>query len=1434
MFIYNQKELYYNESGGNSLESKRKYLCAVIIVCLMVPMVLAETNNEPGSQPMFSIDNDIVTLKDGYPDMVSYNDHNNNRVADGLEEIIASKRSVISVIVLLTGPPTDDDLENFAGYGGVLTKGPWADVIYGFAGDMHTDNIYDYASSCHRILEIEEENDFDYHLYITSNMVRARNYVFSDLGYTGSLDTSLAIIDTGIDPDHTAFAPGYLGEGDFDGKIVGWHDASGTDPEPHDDGGHGQHVAGIASAQEFAEIDTEGRLVTHHGWSTTLGEIEYPEPPVIYVDEPGEVEVNFAYLADVNSGDITYVALKYLGEVPEPAVFDGNTEYIVNWEEAARFNNPVQTPNLKTSTDRNWNTLTYDVDSSSLGFYRVVTYRTSISAGLGQGMRYVFKIHNPTSWADAEGSAPDGYGTFTGIAPDSKLVMVSGGMFVGTSTWVDGLDYIVANREALHITTVSMSLGTGSDSSSVKNAIYNTWNSGIMIVAAAGNAGPGGSISYPARYTPVIGVAATQAGGNLSYYSSNGLLDNGDGYTKPDIAAPGGSIRYQGGVMSAGTYTGYPPTQWGHITTDIESMYGFQGTSQATPAVAGATMLVVDSIGGWEEYNSAPHHYKRLVKSSLLMTATETAVPREMYTFETGGPSVNRGLPDIHEGYGFMNIDAAIESLTRELNIGQGYSSYITTINHTWESDLNLDNNYGRKAWAGNVYLEAGEDYDFYLDVPSTADFDLYLYGPPDQYGYPEIIDISNTSAMGADEHINYTSSAGGRYYVVVKGVYGHGSFHFSYTAPGHLGITVTQPNGGEVWEIGTQENITWTTIEGAYPIDSVDLWYSIDAGDTWTTIDSGLPDTGSYTWTIPDTTSLECKVRALVRDTGGMTNEDTSDGYFAILGDPVEVTLISPNGGEIWTAGDTETISWNTDEGDNTVIDVDLEYSSNGGETWNVIDTGLPDTGGYSWQIPNVASGECLVRVTVHDDLGFGYQDMSDGYFEIVGIPPAPPLNLMVEHHGPIGTLELFEEDFTGVDTGTIPVGWTKAPDTAHWRVENTNRAGGVAPELEFYYSPSETSIRRCYTPVIDSTWFTELELSFRHFLDDYGSQSRYTLRVETSSDGSNWDEIWSIESPIGDIGPELVTIPFTHNVGSDTLYISWTFDGNSYDMWRWDIDDIILTGEGGEGDEHNLLTWDASPNDPAEVSHYNIYRSEDYGGPWDESTFIDSVSADGSSNYTYLDENKGTADEILWWYIVRAVGANGMEEGNENAVQEPGAVVVTFDIPLYAGGDADGWNFVSFNLIPADISLITILDNTTYGISGNYDRVMYYDASAGEWRSYVPGRGDRYNTLDTWDHRMGVWIRMVTSDTLTVVGTAPATITITLYPGWNMVGLPASASGNHGLPGDVDKIGYFDATQTYNLAYDHDPGSFVFESGNGYWIHNPTDTAIYWEVTY
>ncbi len=375
------------------------------------------------------------------------------------------------------------------------------------------------------------------------------------------------------------------------------------------------------------------------------------------------------------------------------------------------------------------------------------------------------------------------------------------------------------------------------------------------------------------------------------------------------------------------------------------------------------------------------------------------------------------------------------------------------------------------------------------------------------------------------------------------------------------------------------------------------------------------------------------------------------------VSGETPSVTLHGPDGGEELYAGDEEEITWSATGGDDDIEYIELSYSIDSGSSWRPIAECQDNTGSYIWTVDNAHSSECLVRVRAFDEVSREGVDTSEDIFEIIGNPPEPPDNFVVEHHGETGLITMFEEDFEEAALGLVPQEWTRSH--VEWAVQDSDAAGGTAPELVLEAGSGSAWFRpRIYTQAIDTSGSTELELNFKHHVD-YSGDFSSSFYVETSTDGNHWTTVWSEELD-EDLPPEELTLEIdeSHDVGSETLYISWYYHGVRDRINTWNIDDIILSRRGEEeGIEHNLLTWDASSDEAiGEVCEYNIYRSELESGPWDESTFIDNVSVEDLEQYEYVDEGKGDADDIYWWYVVRAVGENGLEEDNEDAVQEPG----------------------------------------------------------------------------------------------------------------------------------------------------------------------------------
>jgi len=166
----------------------------------------------------------------------------------------------------------------------------------------------------------------------------------------------------------------------------------------------------------------------------------------------------------------------------------------------------------------------------------------------------------------------------------------------------------------------------------------------------------------------------------------------------------------------------------------------------------------------------------------------------------------------------------------------------------------------------------------------------------------------------------------------------------------------LTSPNGGEVWNVNTSQNIIWnssTLFTSAY------IEYSIDNGSTWNIVVASTPNTGSYTWTIPNTVTTRAKIR--ISNVGYPSNFDVSNAAFTIyLPKPL---ITSPNGGETWRSLNSQNITWDINS---VTSNVKLEYTTNNGSTWNTITSSTTNTGTYAWSVPQMLTAtQILVRIT-------------------------------------------------------------------------------------------------------------------------------------------------------------------------------------------------------------------------------------------------------------------------------------------------------------------------------------------------------------------------------------------------------------------------------------------------------------------------------------
>ena len=188
--------------------------------------------------------------------------------------------------------------------------------------------------------------------------------------------------------------------------------------------------------------------------------------------------------------------------------------------------------------------------------------------------------------------------------------------YTGYGTW-DWVANGIVHAVDQGANVISMSLGGYGDSELVHEAVRYAYDAGVLVIAAAGNDNTNMK-SYPAAYSEVIAVSATD-----QYDNKAGFSNWGDWI---ELAAPGVDI-----YSTMPTYH-VTLNDWGYAMN-----YDYlSGTSMACPHVSGVAALV------WSRYPSKTRDWVRLW---LRYTADDLGDP---------------GL-DVYYGYGRINARKAVE-----------------------------------------------------------------------------------------------------------------------------------------------------------------------------------------------------------------------------------------------------------------------------------------------------------------------------------------------------------------------------------------------------------------------------------------------------------------------------------------------------------------------------------------------------------------------------------------------------------------------------------------------------------------------------------------------------------------------------------------------------------------------------------------------------
>lgn len=239
-------------------------------------------------------------------------------------------------------------------------------------------------------------------------------------------------------------------------------------------------------------------------------------------------------------------------------------------------------------------------------------------------------------------------GKWHGIAPECNLVVLKALDHRGEgepSGVLAALKWVLERKEQLDIRVLNLSFGAGCDEKDEEyyqliNIVERLWESGVCVVAAAGNLGPEkGTITVPGCSRQVITVGAAEEQ-PARLYSSRGPTK--ECIMKPDLVAPAGNITSlmpmphdgRGRLMNflPGRQHGmeglWDSNKWAGVLGEERirrrvQVYGYarkSGTSMATPIVSGAICLLLQK---------EPWLTPKEIKKKLWQSCTDLGLPRE-------------------------------------------------------------------------------------------------------------------------------------------------------------------------------------------------------------------------------------------------------------------------------------------------------------------------------------------------------------------------------------------------------------------------------------------------------------------------------------------------------------------------------------------------------------------------------------------------------------------------------------------------------------------------------------------------------------------------------------------------------------------------------------------------------------------------------------
>ncbi|MCU0286315.1 MAG: M12 family metallo-peptidase, partial [Acidobacteria bacterium] len=372
-------------------------------------------------------------------------------------------------------------------------------------------------------------------------------------------------------------------------------------------------------------------------------------------------------------------------------------------------------------------------------------------------------------------------------------------------------------------------------------------------------------------------------------------------------------------------------------------------------------------------------------------------------------------------------------------------------------------------------------------------------------------------------------------------------------------------------------------------------------------------------------------------------------------------ITVISPNGGETWAAGSSQTVTW-TSSG--SITNVKIEYSTNNGSTWTTVISSTANDGSYSWTVPSVSSTQCKIRIK---EAATGTpSDTSNAVFSIVS--SSSPTITVTSPNGGENLTAGSSHTITWSTTGTV--GNVKIQYSTNNGSSWSNVVTSTANDGSHKWTVPSVSSTQCRVKIFEASDSSPSDTSNNVFTISTGSAPKITLnrtqfyfgalrtasktggqtlRISNTGGGTlSWNisssQAWLSGSPTSGTGAGVVTLNVNHSslaAGTYTGTITVAASGASNTPRTVSV---TLTVKNSSSDQYPFGEFSSPTNgsyvsssipvtgwvlDDIDVASVKIYNGSTYIG---DAVFVEGARPDVAAAYSNYPKNY----QAGWGYML------------------------------------------------------------------------------------------------------------------------------------------------------------------------------------------------------